>query len=58
MKGEEERRHQDECKSCVESQNMQKVSSELEGERQEENEANNGEDLPYSFIHFMKNLPH
>ncbi|XP_060755794.1 vascular endothelial growth factor receptor 1 isoform X1 [Neoarius graeffei] len=42
VKGEEERGHQDECKSCVESQNMQKVSSELEGERQEENEANNG----------------
>ncbi|KAI5627449.1 vascular endothelial growth factor receptor 1 isoform 1 precursor [Silurus asotus] len=38
VKGEEDRRQQDECKSCVESQNCQKVTSELEGEGKEENE--------------------
>lgn len=55
VNGEEERGQQDECKSCVESQSSQKVSSEIEGERREENEEDNGENLPYTFIYFLKN---
>ncbi|KAF4075767.1 hypothetical protein AMELA_G00222560 [Ameiurus melas] len=42
MNGEEERGQQDECKSCVEIQSSQIVSSEIEGERREDNEEDNG----------------
>ncbi|KAM9436218.1 vascular endothelial growth factor receptor 1 isoform 2-T2 [Clarias gariepinus] len=42
VNGEKEQGQQDECGSCVESQNSQKDSAGLEGERKEENEVDNG----------------
>lgn len=54
MKGEEESAQQDEGKGCVETENCQKFSSELEGERREEHEKDVGEDPSYTCVRFHK----